>query len=90
VPLFLAPGDTSGHIDLFDITLADPGVNPNGLYEDAYTLLGGPDGGANTAADSLGQASFSVTVTPEPSTGVILVLGLAGIVVLWRRVERAF
>jgi hypothetical protein len=51
VPIFLAPGESSGSINLFDVVL----TSPNGLYAGAYQLIGGEDGGANTAADNLAR-----------------------------------
>ncbi len=81
-PISLAPGATSGDIDLFDIVLADPETDPFGLYSGStYTLLGGMDGGADSAQDNLAQVSFSVDVgsassTPEPTTLLLLGTGL--------------
>src|SRR5208282_2358977 len=77
VPISLAEGASSGVIDLFDITLANPETDPFGLYTGTYGLLGGMDGGANTASDNLAQASFSVNATPEPATTTLLGTGLA-------------
>jgi hypothetical protein len=82
-PISLALGATSGDIDLFDIVLADPETDPFGPYPGStYTLLGGMDGGADTAQDILAQVSFSVDVepassTPEPATLALLGTGLA-------------
>ncbi|HEX4137806.1 MAG TPA: hypothetical protein VHY84_24565 [Bryobacteraceae bacterium] len=70
VPISLAAGANSGDIDLFDVTLSNPIVDPNGSYSGSYGLLGGIDGNAQ---DNLGAAVFSVTtITPEPSFLVIL------------------
>jgi hypothetical protein len=77
VPLDLAEGESSGDIDLFDITLANPETNPFGKYSGSYVLLGGMDGGADTASDNLAQVDFTVTATPEPATFVLLGIGLA-------------
>ena len=89
VPASLAPGATSGDIDLFDIALANPEADSFGLYSGStYTLVGGADGGARTAQDNLAQASFSVDVepasspTPEPATFALLGAGLA--LLIWR------
>jgi hypothetical protein len=85
-PLYLVGGQSSADIDLFDITLTDPQGDPFGLYGGDYTLLGGADGGANTAQDVLSQTGFSVTtVAPEPGTlalftGSFLAVVLRGIV----------
>jgi PEP-CTERM motif len=86
VPIDLAEGASSGDIELFDYTLANPEADPFGSYLGAYALLGGMDGGAGTAQDILAQVNFSVTVepavsptpTPEPST-----FALAGVALLF-------
>jgi hypothetical protein len=79
VPIFLAPGDSSGSINLFDVVV----TSTPGTYAGTYNLIGGEDGGANTAADNLAQANFSVTAVPEPGTVAMLCAGLA--VLAWRR-----
>ena len=83
-PISLAGGQSSGDIDLFDVVLADPESDPFGSYSGTYGLLGGMDGGAQTAQDNLAQVSFSVDVepasapaVPEPSTLVLLGAELA-------------
>jgi len=85
VPIFLAPngspGDSSGDIELFDVTVSNPLQNPAGTYEGAYTLIGGDDGGTDSAQDVLGSTSFSITTTPEPST-IYPLLVLSAILVL--------
>lgn len=73
----LAPGASSGDIDLFDITLANPERNPLGTYSLTYGLLGGVNGGSWAAQDNLAQASFPVNATPEPPYGALLGIGLA-------------
>jgi hypothetical protein len=72
VPIYLSPGASSGSINLFEIVL----VGPLDLYPGVYQLVGGEDGGANTAADNLAQANFSVTVVPEPGTVTMFSAGL--------------
>jgi hypothetical protein len=82
-PISLAPEATSGDVDLFDIVLADPETDSFGPYPGStYTLLGGMDGGLDTAQDNLAQVSFSVdlepsSATPEPATLALLGTGLA-------------
>lgn len=72
-PVDLVGGQSSGDIDLFDITLTDPQSDPLGTYNGTYGLIGGADGGADTAQDNLGQSDFSVTtVAPEPGTGAMI------------------
>jgi hypothetical protein len=75
VPISLAEGASSGDIDLFDITLADPESDPFGTG--TYGLLGGMDGGTGTASDNLAQVNFSVTVTPEPKIIPLLTILVA-------------
>lgn len=88
-PVSLAGGQSSGDIDLFDVVLANPATDPFGTYSGTYVLLGGADGGAQTAQDNLGQVNFSVnmepavSVTPEPS--LILLVGAILVVLAFRR-----
>jgi hypothetical protein len=82
VPVSLAAGASSGDIDLFDVTIANPETLPLGTYTGIYGLLGGIDG---NAADNLAQASFSVSVTPEPGYFALLGVGLSLIGWLHRR-----
>ena len=74
-PLSLAPG-TSFTGDLFVLT-APPNM-PEGTYQGTFTLLGGPDG---NASNTLGTVNFSV-VTPEPSSILLMMTGMAGLA-LW-------
>lgn len=76
-PIYLTGGQSSGDVELFDITLADPVSDPSGLYPGTYGLIGGMDQGAQTASDNLAQADFSVNVTPEPGALMLLGAGLA-------------
>jgi hypothetical protein len=76
-PVYLTGGQSSGDIELFDITLANPVSDPPGIYLGTYGLIGGMDQGAQTASDNLAQADFSVDVTPEPATLALLGAGLA-------------
>jgi hypothetical protein len=72
-PVDLIGSQSSSDIDLFDIVLTDPQSDLFGSYSGAYTLLGGADGGANTAQDFLAQAGFTITtVAPEPGTFALL------------------
>jgi hypothetical protein len=83
-PISLVGGQSSGDIDLFDIVLANPETQPFGLYTGTYGLVGGEDGGTQTAQDNLAQVDFSANVqetvpTPEPGTfGLLIVSGLIG------------
>jgi hypothetical protein len=77
VPASLDPGDSSGDILLFDVTLSNPLNDPPGLYGGTYTLLGGADGGDYSAQDILAQANLTIdTAVPEPSSVVLLFSGL--------------
>ncbi len=72
-------------IDLFDIVLANPATNPYGIYPGTYILIGGMDGGNQTASDNLGQADFSVNVAPEPVMALPVLICLAGAAAIRRR-----
>lgn len=82
VPVSLAAGASSGDIDLFDVTIANPETLPLGTYSGTYGLFGGVD---ENAEDNLAQASFSVNVTPEPGYFALLAIGLVSMVWLHRR-----
>jgi hypothetical protein len=93
VPISLAPsgqaGDSSGDIELFDVTANNPLLDAAEGYSGTYTLLGGTDGNAQ---DNLGSQDFSVTSlapVPEPPTIYLLLAGvLVTIVPIWRRVHQ--
>jgi hypothetical protein len=72
-PLSLAPG-TSFTGDLFVLTV--PPNSPFGTFLGTFTL----EGGANGNADStLGTVSFDLITTPEPSSIVLSLTGMAGL-----------
>lgn len=78
-PFFLNPGD-SATFDIF--TVAIPVGTPQGTYVGFFEILGGVDG---NASDALGIVNFSVAVSPEPSSFLLLGSGLAGLVGVVRR-----
>jgi hypothetical protein len=83
VPNALAPDGSSGDIELFDVTVSNPLLDPAGTYSGTYNLTGGPDGNAQ---DNLGTATFSVTtVTPEPPSLYLLLTGILSLAALaWK------
>jgi hypothetical protein len=66
-PISLAPGQSSGQIELFDVDL--PKTIPVGTYggSNVFSILGGADGGSGTAFGDLADTRFSVTVNSPTS-----------------------
>jgi hypothetical protein len=88
-PLSLAPGESSGPLELFDVDLSS--TTPAGTYSsNTFSILGGPDGGTLMDFADLADATFSITVSPassvpEPDSSWDMMTGLgllAGLVVL--------
>jgi hypothetical protein len=78
-PLSLGPGDVSGPFEIFDVTI-DPAA-PGGPYiGSTVSIQGGADSGT---FDDLADVNFDVqvspptTATPEPSTGTLILAGVA-------------
>jgi len=78
-PFSLGAGDSySGLLFNVDVPI---GTAP-GLYTGYFHITGGADG---NAGDVVGEADFDVQVTPEPSSVVLLLTGMAGLAGTLRR-----
>lgn len=75
-PIFMNPG-SSFTGSLFTVTV--PAGTPEGIYAGSFTILGGEDGGAGTAANMLATVDFNVQVTPEPPSWELMALALTGL-----------
>ena len=71
-PLSLAPGKSFTG-DLFVLTV--PPGTPFGTYLGTFTIEGGSNG---SATDKLGTVNFSLITTPEPSSILLSLTGMAG------------
>jgi hypothetical protein len=78
-PLFLAPGQSSGSFDAFTVTV--PAGSAPGNYSGFFDV----QGGADDAQNLLGSVAFATTVTPEPSSFILLGTGLSALVGVIRR-----
>jgi hypothetical protein len=80
-PISLLPGQATGPIELFAVTL--PAATPVGSFSgNEFSIFGGADGGTGTAFSDLADVDFSVTVVPavsvpEVDSGAAMMGGLA-------------
>jgi hypothetical protein len=79
LPLSLAPNQTTGFVELFRITIGGS-VSP-GTFTGTFTILGGP---TPNSFDNLAQQNFQISVVPsaipEPTTLVLLSIGMGGVI----------
>ena len=79
LPSLLAPGQTTGLVNLFAVTI---GPLPIGSYLGSITILGGAN---SNSQNSLLTRDFQIVVVPEPGTLLLLGSGLLSASLLRRR-----
>jgi PEP-CTERM motif len=91
-PFFVAAGDTyNGPIFEIDIDPVNPGdpTAPFGPYPGTVQLIGGPDPFDPPPGPLESPIIFEVDVVPEPSTWVLMLIGLSSVAFLARKRRRA-
>jgi hypothetical protein len=89
-PISLAPGANSGDIELFDIAVASPLLDPAGFYTGTYSLLGGIDGNGQDLLETQ-PTTFSVdtapptSAVPEPTSIALLLTGASALLPITRK-----
>jgi hypothetical protein len=83
-PLSMDPGDASGDIELFTVTV--PAYNSSGTaadntYTGFFEILGGP---TDSSLDVLATEDFNIQVTPEPPSWELLAMALVGLLCAMR------
>jgi hypothetical protein len=68
-PLFLAAGESSGQIPLLAVTIQPGFTGAYGPFLGSLFVLGGADG---DAINIVAAGEYSVVVTPEPGSGVLI------------------
>lgn len=79
VPISLDAGQSSGDIELFDVTPNSHFTDTYGSFPGTYSLIGGVDGNAQ---DVLTLTDFTVDVAPEPPPSILFAAGLA-LILCW-------
>jgi hypothetical protein len=72
-PISLGPSTSSLDFELFTVTVPDG--TPYGVYTGTFEILGGGPSDDN----EVGIATFDIQVTPEPTSLLLLLTGLAGL-----------
>jgi len=89
-PLFIDPSTSTAPFELFDVMI-DPSAAAGPYVGSFVSILGGADGGAETALDDLVDVSFDVTVqssTPEPAAIILIASGLLAMTLAGLRQRR--
>jgi len=85
VPLSLSPGGTSGDVELFTVTTPSYIQGSSNIYNGYFEITGGPSSSADDQLTTQAEGSFTVQVTPEPTSWLLVATGLAGMAATLRR-----